>query len=76
MEGKNNQIILLSESSQDFSSVCIHEKDHSNYLVCSRVVGVIKKPDELSLMRDAAAQDVLNALGPISKEEADYYSNL
>lgn len=76
LDHKNHQIMLLSESNQDFPPIYIHEKDYSNYLVCGRVVGVMKKPDELSLMRDASAQDILNDLGPISKEEVDYYSNL
>ena len=31
---------------------------------------------ELSAMQDAAGRDALKALGPISKEEHDYYENL
>lgn len=76
LDPQNHQIMLLSESSQDFPPIYIHEKDYTEYVVCGRVVGVMKKPDELELMRNASAQDVLNYLGPISKEEVDYYKNL
>lgn len=76
LDAKNHQIILLSESSQDFPPTYIHTKDYTDYLVCGRVVGVMKKPDELELMRSASAQDILSDLGPISKEEVNYYENL
>ena len=76
LDHKNHQIMLLSESNQDFPPIYIHEKDYSDYLVCGRVVGVMKKPDELELMRNVSAQDILKDLGPISKEEVAYYENL
>lgn len=72
----NNQLVLISESSQDFPPIYIHESDFINYMVCGRVVGVMKRPDELALMRQASAHDILRDLGPISKEEVDYYKNL
>jgi len=76
LDSNNHQVILLSESNQDFPPIYIHTSDYTNYLVCGRVVGVMKKPDELELMRNASAQDILNSLGSISKEEVDYYEKL
>ena len=76
LDHKNHQIMLLSESSQNFPPIYIHEDDFTEYVVCGRVVGVMKKPDELELMRNTSAQDILNYLGPIAKEEVDYYKNL
>jgi len=43
----NKQIILVSESSLDLPPIYIHQDDYSAYLVCGKVVEVIKKPDEL-----------------------------
>lgn len=39
---QNNQIVLLSESTQNFSPIYIHEKD--DYMVNGKVIQVIKKP--------------------------------
>jgi SOS-response transcriptional repressor LexA len=39
----NHQIVLLSESSQDFPPIHIHP-DETSYFVCGKVVDVIKKP--------------------------------
>jgi SOS-response transcriptional repressor LexA len=72
----NNQIVLLSESSQDFPPIYISKKDQDSYLICGRIVDVMKKPDEMALMRDASLIDILNNLGDISKEEVKYYKNL
>lgn len=72
----NQQVILLSESNQDFPPIYIHKNDYADYLICGQVVGVMKKPDELALMRDASALDILDCLGPISKDEVNYYENL
>lgn len=41
---KNNQIILISESSQHIPPIYIHPRDLSDYIVNGRVVQVIKKP--------------------------------
>lgn len=41
---ENNQIVLLSESSQELPSIYIHPKDFSEYMVNGKVVEVIKKP--------------------------------
>ncbi|MDD4271340.1 MAG: S24 family peptidase [Patescibacteria group bacterium] len=76
IDEKNKQIILNSESSLDLPPIYIHTDDYSNYLVCGRVVEVMKKPDEFSFMRDQSAKDILKDLGPISKEEVDYYESL
>lgn len=73
---KDDQIILSSESSQDFPPIYIHKNDYDSYFVCGRVVSIMKKPDELALMRDASAADILGNLGPISKEEMEHYKNL
>ncbi|MFZ3054722.1 MAG: S24 family peptidase [Minisyncoccales bacterium] len=76
IDKKNDQIILLSESTQDFPPIYISEKDGNSYLVCGKVVDVIKKPDEMALMREASSSDILKNLGSISKEEVEYYENL
>ena len=72
----NNQIVLLSESSQDFPPIYISKEDQDSYLINGKVVGIMKKPDEMALMRDISSMDILNDLGEISKEEVDYYENL
>lgn len=41
---ENKQIVLLSESTGDFSPIFIHEKDIDKYLVNGKVVQVIKRP--------------------------------
>lgn len=76
IDEKNQQIILNSESSLDLPPIYIHKDDYSDYLVCGKVVEVMKKPDELSFMRDESAKDILKNLGPISKEEVEYYESL
>lgn len=76
IDKKNNQIILLSESNQDFPPIYISEKDGNSYLICGKVADVIKKPDEMALMRNASSSDILKDLGEISKEEVEYYENL
>jgi len=76
IDKRNDQIILNSESSLELSPIYIHTDDYSDYLVCGKVIDVMKRPDELSLMRDASAKDVLKNLGPISKEEVSYYEGL
>ena len=73
---KNNQIILMSESTQDFAPIYIHEEDFVNYMVNGKVVQVFKQPNEEQLWQDAAAVDVLKDIGPISKKDYDYYENL
>lgn len=40
----NNQIVLTSESSQDFDPIYIHPDD--NYQIAGKVVGVLKKPTD------------------------------
>jgi SOS-response transcriptional repressor LexA len=76
IDKKNSQIILLSESNQDFPPIYISEKDGNSYLICGKVVDVIKKPDEMALMRNTSSSDILKDLGEISKEEVEYYENL
>lgn len=41
---KNRQIILLSESTQEYPPIYIHEDDLDSYLINGKVVQVIKKP--------------------------------
>lgn len=76
IDEKNKQIILNSESSLDLPPIYIHADDYSNYLVCGKVVEVMKKPDEFSFMRDESGKDILKEIGPISKADYDYYENL
>lgn len=39
----HNQVVLLSESSDQFPPIYIHPEE-TNYFVCGKVVGVIKAP--------------------------------
>ena len=76
---KNDRIILFSESTMDVPPIYIKKNDFIDYLICGKVVAIFKDPakeDELKLFMDAAGQDILKELGPISKEEYDYYTNL
>lgn len=75
-DGNNHQIILISESSQDFAPIYIHEDDFVNYMVNGKVVQVFKQPNEDQLWQDAAGVDILKDLGPISRDEYNYYENL
>ena len=72
----NQQIVLVSESNQDLPPIYIHFQDLNDYMIAGQVIRVMKKPDELTSFRDAAASDTLKALGPMTKEEHDYYMNL
>ncbi|OJI06868.1 hypothetical protein BK004_01880 [bacterium CG10_46_32] len=73
---ENHQIILYSESSQNYPPIYIHEDDFDRYLINGTVMRVMKQPDELSSMREASSRDILKDLGPQSKEEYEYYKNL
>lgn len=73
---KNNQIILISESTQDYPPIYIHTDDYVDYLISGQAIDVIKKPDELLTFREASYQDISKDLGPMSKAEYDYYENL
>lgn len=42
---KNNQIVLVSESSQHIPPIFIHPRDMSDYIVNGKIVQVVKKPD-------------------------------
>lgn len=44
-DGPNEQIVLVSESSVDYSPIYIHKKDFENYLINGEVTQVIKKPN-------------------------------
>ena len=76
VDTKNQRLALVSESNQDLPPIYIHQADIDNYLIAGRVVKVMKKPDELAAFRDTGARDILKDLGPISKEDYDYYENL
>lgn len=43
-DSENNQIVLISESSQELPPIYIHPKDFADYMVNGKVVQVIKKP--------------------------------
>jgi repressor LexA len=43
IDKKNNQILLMSESTQNFPAIYIHEDD--DFLINGKVVGVIKQPE-------------------------------
>ncbi len=72
----NHQIILMSESSQNLAPIYIHEEDFADYMVNGKVIQIMKHPNEEQMWQDAAGEDVLKDLGPISKTEYDYYENL
>lgn len=75
LDPKNSQVILVSESSQDNPPIYIHHDDLDEYTICGVVAKVLKQPDELGDMRQAAANDILKDLGPISAKSAAYYNN-
>ncbi len=41
---ENNQIVLLSESTEKLPPIYIHPKDFSRYIVSGKVIQIIKKP--------------------------------
>jgi len=43
-DSKNERLILLSKSSQDYPPIVIHENDFQEYLVNGHIVEVVKKP--------------------------------
>ncbi len=71
---ENNQIALISESTEKFPPIYIHPED--KFAVSGVVRSVIKAPREEELWQNASAQDILKELGPISKKEVEYYENL
>ena len=76
IDKKSQQIILMSESMLDLPPIYIHADDYSNYLVCGKVVDVMKKHDEVPFMRNESGKDILKEIGPISKVDYDYYEKL
>lgn len=76
VDNKNQQFVLVSESNQDLPPIYIHHDDIGEYLLAGKVVKVMKQPDELAAWRDSGARDVLKDIGPISREDYDYYENL
>jgi len=43
-DGKNQRLLLISESTKDYPPIVIHTEDFEDYLVNGHVVEVIKKP--------------------------------
>lgn len=76
VDRQNQQLILVSESNQQIPPIYIHDKDLDSYLISGKVAKVMKKPDEFAAWREVSARDILRDLGPISKEEYNYYENL
>ena len=70
------QIILASESTQDFAPIYIHEDDMDDYMVNGTIIHVMKHPSENADWQDAAGADTIKSLGDQSKREHDYYMNL
>lgn len=75
---KGQQIMLVSESSLNIPPIYIHEEDYPDYQISGVVVLVMKNPDaeDWEGLMQASADDVFGSLGPISKEEYDYYMSL
>jgi len=71
---ENNQIALMSESTEKFHPIYIHPED--KFMINGVVQSVIKAPKEEELWQNASAQDILKDLGPISKKEVEHYENL
>lgn len=44
IDDTNEQLVLVSESNQNYSPIHIHKDDFQDYLINGEVVGVIKKP--------------------------------
>ena len=44
LDKKNNQVVLISESSEDLPPIYIHPEEDGRYLVNGKVVAVFKKP--------------------------------
>lgn len=44
LNSSNNQIILISESSQDYPPIYIHSDDFQSYMINGEITDVIKKP--------------------------------
>jgi len=76
IDKENSRVVLESESSMEFPPIYIHADDFSNYLVCGRVVDVMKKPDELANIINASASDISKNLDPLTEKERNYYLNL
>ncbi|MDZ4217290.1 MAG: hypothetical protein U1C97_03160, partial [Candidatus Gracilibacteria bacterium] len=53
-----------------------HQDDFVDYRVNGKVLLVIKMPDDLDVARNASMRDILDDLGPQSKEDYDYYENV
>ena len=77
-DNKNKQIVLTSDSYQDYPPIYI--KDTDNYILNGKVVDILKNPNSdkkwLETMQKTSAHDILKVLGPISKDEVEYYRNL
>ena len=46
-EKRGNQIMLISESTQNYPPILIHPKEVSNYLVNGKIIEIIKKPTKI-----------------------------
>jgi len=76
LDKKNQRIILRSESTNDLAPIYVHASDIEQYAICGEVIEVLKRPEEFSDWQSAALTDTLKELGPISKDEYNYYMNL
>src|SRR3989344_3416042 len=74
---ENHQIVLVSESTQDYPPIYIHEDDFTDYFINGKVVQVLKRPKtDQEFWQETSGLDVLKETGPISKEDYNYYNNL
>jgi SOS-response transcriptional repressor LexA len=76
IDKNKKQIVLISESTLDIAPIFIHQDDLKDYCICGTVVEVMNQPNELDAWAKTSAQDILKDLGPISKQEVEYYKNL
>ena len=72
---ENQQIALISESIKKFPPIYIHSDD--KFMINGVVKNVIKtlEADDNNFIQ-TSARDIIKNLGPISKEEVEYYENL
>ena len=73
---KGDHIVLVSESTQNIPPVYIHKDDLDEYMIAGTVVKVLKRPDELKELEEAAGGDILGELGEMPSKENDYYQSL
>ena len=73
---KEQQIALVSESTENIAPIFIHADD--NYMINGTIKNVIKSSflSHWNAMQNSAGRDAIKSLGKMSNAEAKYYKNL